>query len=75
MKHTEVKSFVHAFFIIKEQHYYNDNKQIINDFIKKPGLYHIAEKRDLDVELVYNIVKSHNMNILNVNIIKLMEHK
>ena len=42
---------------------------------KKPGLYHIAKKRHIDVEEVYNIVKTHDINVLNTNIIKLMESK
>ena len=75
MKHTEVRSFLHAFFVIKKECYYHNNRQIISDFKNKPGLYRISKNRDLDVELVYNIVKTHNMNTLNVNIIKLMEHQ
>ena len=42
---------------------------------KKPGLYHIAKNRQIGVEEVYNIVKTHDINVLNTNIIKLMESK
>ena len=38
-------------------------------------LYKISEKRGLQVGQVYNIVKTHDINELNVNIIKLMEIK
>tara|TARA_A100001035_G_scaffold262018_1_gene241471 strand:+ start:1244 stop:1405 length:162 start_codon:yes stop_codon:yes gene_type:complete len=49
------------------------NSKIIDDFKKSPGLYRISEKRGLHVGQVYNIVKTHDINVLNVNIIKLME--
>ena len=42
---------------------------------KKPGLYRIAKNRQIGVEEVYNIVKTHDINVLNTNIIKLMESK
>tara|TARA_B100001063_G_scaffold38148_1_gene31738 strand:- start:310 stop:540 length:231 start_codon:yes stop_codon:yes gene_type:complete len=71
----KIISFLHAFFIIKKEDFYLSNKSIIHDFKKKPGLYHIAKKRRLDVEEVYNIIKTHDINVLNKNIIKLMESK
>jgi hypothetical protein len=55
--------------------YYKLNKTIINSFKKKPGLYHIAKKEQIKVEEVYNIIKTHDINVLNTNIIKLMERK
>ncbi len=73
MKHTNIKSFLHAFFIIKKEDYYINNMQIIDDFNQSPGLYHIAKSRNIDVKQVYNIVKTHDINILNMNIIKLIE--
>ena len=54
---------------------YSSNKEIINDFQKKPGLVHISKKRGIDVSQVYDIIKTHDMNVLNANIIKLMELK
>ena len=41
----------------------------------KPGLFHISERTGMNVEEVYNIVKTHDINVLNTNIIKLMEYK
>ena len=74
MRHTKIKSFLHAFFIIKKEDYYNNNMKIINDFKKSPGLYRIAMKRSVDVQQVYNIIKTHDTNVLNMNIIKLIEN-
>ena len=73
MRHTEIKSFLHAFFIIKKEDHYISNMQIIEDFKESPGLYRIAKNRSIDVEQVYNIVKTHDINVLNMNIIKLVE--
>ncbi len=73
MKRTDIKSFLHAFFIIKKEDYYINNMQIIDDFRESPGLYRIAKNRNIDVKQVYNIVKTHDINILNMNIIKLIE--
>ena len=72
---NRIKSFLHAFFVIKKEDFYLSNKAIIHDFKKNPGLHHIAKKRRIDVEEVYNIVKTHDINVLNTNIIKLMEFK
>ena len=47
--------------------------KIIDDFKESPGLYRIAKNRDIDVQQVYNIVKTHDINVLNMNIIKLVE--
>ena len=72
---NKIKSFLHAFFVIKKEVFYQSNKPIIHDFKKKPGLYHIAKNRQIGVEEIYNIVKTHDINVLNTNIIKLMESK
>ena len=73
MRHTNIKSFLHAFFIIKKEDYYFNNMKIIDDFKESPGLYRVAKNRDIDVQQVYNIVKTHDINVLNMNIIKLVE--
>jgi hypothetical protein len=70
-----IKTFLHSFFILKTVDHYRSNKTIINSFKKNPGLYHIAKKEQIDVEQVYNIIKTHDINVLNTNIIKLMESK
>ena len=64
---------MHAFFIIKKEDYYFNNMKIIDDFKERPGLYRVAKNRDIDVQQVYNIVKTHDINVLNMNIIKLIE--
>ena len=70
-----IKTFLHSFFILKTVDYYRSNKTIINSFKKTPGLYRIAKKEQIEVEEVYNIIKTHDINVLNTNIIKLMESK
>ena len=70
-----IKTFLHTFFILKTVDYYKSNKTIINSFKKKPGLYHIAKKEQIKVEEVYNIIKTHDINVLNTNIIKLMDSR
>ena len=72
---NKITDFLHAFFVIKKADFYLSNKAIIHDFKKNPGLHHIAKKRRIGVEEVYNIVKTHDINVLNTNIIKLMESK
>jgi DNA-binding phage protein len=72
---NKIKTFLHAFFVIKKEDFYQSNKAVIHAFKKKPGLYHIARNRQIGVEEVYNIVKTHDINVLNTNIIKLMESK
>ena len=75
MHTSSIKGFLHAFFILKRVDFYTHNKDIINDFQKKPGLIHISKNRGVDVAQVYNIIKTHDINVLNTNIIKLMEFK
>ena len=75
MHTSSIRGFLHTFFILKKVDFYNSNQDIINDFQKKPGLVHISKKRGVDVSEVYNIIKTHDINVLNTNIIKLMEFK
>ena len=75
MHTNSIRRFLHAFFIIKSVDFYSSNQDIINDFQKKPGLIHISKNRGVDVAEVYDIIKTHDINVLNTNIIKLMEFK
>ena len=75
MHTSSIRGFLHTFFILKKVDFYSLNQDIINDFQKEPGLVHISKKRDIDVSEVYNIIKTHDINVLNTNIIKLMEFK
>ena len=75
MHTNSIRGFLHVFFILKRVDFYSSNKDIINDFQKKPGLIHISKNRSVDVAQVYDIIKIHDMNVLNTNIIKLMEFK
>ena len=75
MHTNRIRGFLHAFFILKRVDFYSSNRDIINDFQKKPGLVHISKKRGIDVSEVYNIIRTHDINVLNTNIIKLMEFK
>ena len=75
MHTSSIRGFLHTFFILKKVDFYSSNQGIINDFQKRPGLVHISKKRGIDVSEVYNIIKTHDINVLNTNIIKLMEFK
>jgi len=75
MRTSNIRGFLHAFFILKRVDFYSSNQDIINDFQKKPGLIHISKNRGVDVAQVYDIIKTHDINVLNTNIIKLMEFK
>ena len=75
MHTSSIRGFLHTFFILKKVDFYTSNQDIINDFQKRPGLVHISKKRGIDVSEVYNIIKTHDINVLNTNIIKLMELK
>ena len=72
---SSIRGFLHAFFILRRADFYSSNQDIIRDFEKKPGLIYISKKRGVDVAHVYNIIKTHDINVLNTNIIKLMEFK
>ena len=45
MHTNSIRGFLHAFFILKRVDFYSSNREIINDFQKKPGLVHISKKR------------------------------
>ena len=75
MHTSSIRGFIHTFFILKRVDFYSSNQDIINDFQKKPGLIHISKNRGVDVAQVYDIIKTHDINVLNTNIIKLMEFK
>ena len=75
MHTSSIRGFIHTFSILKRVDFYSSNQDIINDFQKKPGLIHISKNRGVDVAQVYDIIKTHDMNVLNTNIIKLMEFK
>ena len=75
MHTNSIRGFLHAFFILKRVDFYSSNQDIINDFQKKPGLIHISENRGVDVAQVYDIIKTHDINVLNTILIKLMEFK
>ena len=75
MRTSNIRGFLHAFFILKRVDFYSSNQDIINDFQKSPGLMHISKNRSVDVAQVYDIIKTHDINVLNTNIIKLMEFK
>ena len=75
MHTSSIRGFLHAFFILRKVDFYSSNQDIINDFQEKPGLVHISKKRGIDVSEVYNIIKTHDINVLNTNIIKLKEFK
>ena len=75
MHTSNIRGFLHAFFILKRVDFYSSNQDIINNFQKKPGLIHISKNRGVDVSQVYDIIKTHDINVLNTNIIKLMEFK
>ena len=75
MHTSSIRGFLHAFFILKRVDFYSSNQDIINDFQKKPGLIHISKNSGVDVSQVYDIIKTHDINVLNTNIIKLKEVK
>ena len=75
MHTSSIRGFLHTFFILKKVDFYTSNQDVINDFQRRPGLVHISKKRGIDVSEVYNIIKTHDINVLNTNIIKLMEFK
>ena len=71
MHTNSIRGFLHAFFVLKRVDFYSSNRDIINDFQKKPGLVHISKKRGIDVSQVYDIIKTHDMNVLNANTVSI----
>ena len=69
MRTSNIRGFLHAFFILKRVDFYSSNQDIINDFQKKPGLIHISKNRGVDVAQVYDIIKTHDINVLNLSLI------
>ena len=66
MRISNIRGFLHAFFILKRVDFYSSNRDIINDFQKKPGLIHISENRGVDVAQVYDIIKTHDLSLIHI---------
>lgn len=64
---------IHAFFKIKKIHHHIQHQAIINDFQSQPGLYYLSHKYNIDVERVYEILRTHDINELNMNVINIIE--
>ena len=64
---------IHVFFKIKKMDHYDRYRNMLNDFAMKPGLYYLSQKYKIDVEQVYEIIRVHDINKLNMNIINILE--
>ena len=53
--------------------HYDRYRNMLNDFAMKPGLYYLSQKYKIDVEQVYEIIRVHDINKLNMNIINILE--
>ena len=49
------------------------NYSVISLYNSNPGLFDIAEKHQIDVVLVYHIMREYRLNQLNKNIISSMK--
>ena len=72
-KKKYIKDLIHDFFLIKDHQHLMSNYSVINSYNANPGLFNIAEKHQIDVVLVYHIMREYRLNQLNKNVISSMK--
>ena len=68
-----IKDLIHDFFLIKGHEHLMSNYSVISLYNSNPGLFAIAEKHQIDVVLVYHIMREYRLNQLNKNVISSMK--
>ena len=72
---TAIIKYINAFFIIKGVTHFAKYEKLINSYIAEPLLFFLAQKHNISVLQVHDIVREYKLNELNRNVIKLLEEK
>ena len=68
-------SYINSFFLIKGAVHIAKYEKLINSYIAEPLLFSIAQKHNISVLQVHDIVREYKLNELNRNVIKLFKEK
>tara|TARA_B100000900_G_C20025648_1_gene491771 strand:+ start:79 stop:309 length:231 start_codon:yes stop_codon:yes gene_type:complete len=68
-------SYINSFFLIKGAVHTAKYEKLINSYIAEPLLFSIAQKHNISVLQVHDIVREYKLNELNRNVIKLFKEK
>tara|TARA_Y100001970_G_scaffold248235_1_gene317608 strand:+ start:1124 stop:1357 length:234 start_codon:yes stop_codon:yes gene_type:complete len=64
-KKYPIIDFINCFFAVKNHNYFFTYKDIILSFAEKPNLFYIANKYNISVLQVHDIVREYNLGQLN----------
>ena len=64
-KKYPIIDFINCFFAVKNHNCFFTYKDIILSFIEKPNLFYIANKYNISVLQVHDIVREYNLGQLN----------
>jgi len=67
--------YINSFFIIKGVVHLAKYEKLINSYAAKPLLASLAQKHNISVLQVHDIVREYKLNELNRNVIKLLEEQ
>ena len=70
-----IVSYINSFFLIKGAVHLAKYEKLINSYIADPLLSSLAQKHNISVLQVHNIVREYKLNELNCNVIKLLKEK
>ncbi len=68
-----IKKYINAFFVIKGAVHLAKYDKLINSYIAEPLLSNLAQKHNISVLQVHDIVREYKLNELNCNVIKLLK--
>ena len=68
-----IKKYINAFFVIKGAVHLTKYDKLINSYIAEPLLSNLAQKHNISVLQVHDIVREYKLNELNCNVIKLLK--
>tara|TARA_B100000941_G_scaffold264783_1_gene218982 strand:- start:297 stop:527 length:231 start_codon:yes stop_codon:yes gene_type:complete len=70
---TTIKKYINVFFILKGVAHLAKYETLIHSYIAEPLLYPLAQKHNISVLQVHDIVREYKLNELNRNVIKLLK--
>ena len=70
---TLIEKYISTFFIIKGVVHLSRYEKLINAYIAEPVISTLAQKHNISVLQVHDIVREYKLNQLNSNVIKLLK--
>jgi len=70
-----IVSYINSFFLIKGALHLAKYEKLIHSYIAEPLLSSLAQKHNISVLQVHDIVREYKLNELNRNVIKLLKEK